>query len=133
FRLKGKKLKGEFVLARMRSRRPGSKGTEWLLIKKRDEAAKEGFDANDPKFDFSVLTKRSMADIGGDEEARRWKSNRPAASTKSPGPGKNAWLADAIRKYDRKKSRSTTEGTENTEKGKTRSKSKLKSSPTRAP
>src|SRR5438874_2860362 len=112
FRLKGKKLKGEFVLARMRSRRPGSKGTEWLLIKKRDEAAREGFDANDPKFDFSVLTKRSMADIGGDEEARRWQSNRPAASTKSPGEGKNAWLTDAIRKYDRKKSRSTTESTE---------------------
>src|SRR5205823_8208557 len=91
FRLNGKKLKGEFVLARMRSRRPGSKGTEWLLIKKRDEAAKEGFNANDPKFDFSVLTKRSMAEIGGDEEARRWKSNRPAASAKTPGNGKNAW------------------------------------------
>src|SRR5438876_11294577 len=28
FRLEGEKLKGEFVLARMRSRRPGSKGTE---------------------------------------------------------------------------------------------------------
>src|SRR5438309_10051364 len=43
FRLKGKKLNGEFVLARMRSRRPDSKGTEWLMIKKRDEAAKPGF------------------------------------------------------------------------------------------
>src|ERR1041384_103937 len=32
FRLKGKKLKGEFVLAHMRARRPGSKGNEWLLI-----------------------------------------------------------------------------------------------------
>src|SRR3954470_21781178 len=42
FRLKGKKLNGEFVLARMRSRRPGSKGTEWLLIKKRDEGVREG-------------------------------------------------------------------------------------------
>src|SRR3954454_17130524 len=38
FRLKGKKLNGEFVLAHMRSRRPGSKGTEWLMIKKRDES-----------------------------------------------------------------------------------------------
>src|SRR5216117_3728793 len=41
FRLDGKKLKGEFVLAHMRSRRPGSKGTEWLLIKKRDEGVQE--------------------------------------------------------------------------------------------
>ena len=43
FHLHGDKLNGEFVLARMRSRRPGSKGTEWLLIKKRDEFAKPGF------------------------------------------------------------------------------------------
>ena len=34
FRLHGKKLNGEFVLARMRSRRQVSKGNEWLLIKK---------------------------------------------------------------------------------------------------
>src|SRR5438067_2838792 len=54
FRLNGKKLKGEFVLARMRSRRPGSKGTEWLLIKKRDQYVKEGFDANSPKLDSSA-------------------------------------------------------------------------------
>ena len=66
FRLNGKKLKGEFVLAQMRSRRPGSKGTKWLLIKKRDEAAKEGFDANSPKLDWSVLTKRSLQEIAGD-------------------------------------------------------------------
>src|SRR5438309_7343130 len=43
FRLHGEKLKGEFVLAKMRSRRPGSKGTEWLLIKKKDECAQPDF------------------------------------------------------------------------------------------
>src|SRR5512142_976390 len=43
FRLHGEKLQGEFVLARMRSRRPGSKGTEWLLIKKRDQYAKQAY------------------------------------------------------------------------------------------
>src|SRR4030088_590802 len=53
-RLNGEKLKGEFVLAKMRSRRPGSKGTEWLLIKKKDEYAKPGF--NIDKLDYSVLT-----------------------------------------------------------------------------
>src|SRR3954470_16275103 len=51
FRLDGQKLKGEFVLARMRSRRPGSRGNEWLLIKHRDEAVQEGFDANSSKLD----------------------------------------------------------------------------------
>src|SRR2546428_9581450 len=44
FRLDGQKLKGSFVLAHLRSRRPGSKGTEWLLIKHRDEYVQPGYD-----------------------------------------------------------------------------------------
>lgn len=133
FSLKGKKLNGEFVLARMRSRRPGSKGTEWLMIKKRDEAAKPGFNANDPKWDYSVLTKRSMADIGGDSQSREWQSNRAASAksslhsssksgAKTSGRGKNAWLADAIRKYDATKNPLTTKSAKNTEKKKVKTK-----------
>lgn len=76
FRLHGKKLNGEFVLAHMRSRRPGSKGTEWLLIKKRDEATQPGF--NIDSLDYSVLTGRSLAEIGGDEKSAEWESNRKA-------------------------------------------------------
>jgi bifunctional non-homologous end joining protein LigD len=98
----------------MRSRRPGSKGTEWLLIKKRDEFAQEGFAATDDEQDYSVLTKRSMAEIGGDAESRRWKSNRGASAKVTAKKGKNAWLADAIRKHDAK-SNLTTENTEDTE------------------
>lgn len=74
FKLAGEKLKGEFVLARMRSRRPGSKGTEWLLIKKKDEAMEEGF--NIDKLDSSVLTNRSLNEIAGDEGSAEWQSNR---------------------------------------------------------
>jgi bifunctional non-homologous end joining protein LigD len=80
FRLAGEKLKGEFVLARMRSRRPGSKGTEWLLIKKKDEAMKEGF--NIDKLDYSVLTHRSLSEIAGDEGSAEWESNRKTAVRK---------------------------------------------------
>jgi bifunctional non-homologous end joining protein LigD len=80
FRLHGKKLNGEFVLAHMRSRRPGSKGTEWLLIKKRDEAVQEGFDVDD--LDYSVTTNRSLAEIAGDTGSREWQSNRKAAVKK---------------------------------------------------
>ncbi|HEU5414572.1 MAG TPA: DNA polymerase ligase N-terminal domain-containing protein [Candidatus Angelobacter sp.] len=76
FRLHGKKLNGEFVLAHMRSRRPGSKGTEWLLIKKRDEAMQPGFDID--ALDYSVLTGRSLAEIGGDQKSAEWESNRKA-------------------------------------------------------
>ena len=80
FQLNGEKLKGEFVLAKMRSRRPGSKGTEWLLIKKKDDAMKPGF--NIDKLDYSVLTKRSLSEIAGDEGSDEWQSNRKAGKGK---------------------------------------------------
>ena len=117
FRLHGKKLKGDFVLARMRSRRPGSKGNEWLLIKHRGAGDVPGFDAGSSKLDWSVLTKRSLAEIAGDARAKEWKSDRKAAPT-SHG-GKNAWLADSIAAADRKK-RSTAERAETAEKSKKR-------------
>jgi bifunctional non-homologous end joining protein LigD len=108
FVLRGEKLKGSFVLAHMRSRRPGSKGTEWLLIKHRDDEAVPGYDID--HYDYSALTHRTLDQIAGDEGAREWKSSRPAA--KSPG---KAWLAEAIAKADqRRKNKSTTENTEST-------------------
>ncbi len=76
FRLHGKKLNGEFVLAHMRARRPGSKGNEWLLIKKKDDAMQPGFDID--SLDYSVLTHRTLAEIGGDKDAAEWESNRKA-------------------------------------------------------
>jgi bifunctional non-homologous end joining protein LigD len=97
FQLKGKKLKGEFVLAHMRSRRPGSKGTEWLLIKKRDDAVQEGFDANSKKLDWSVLTKRSLEQIAKDEGSAEWESNRKASPSR-----KADWLKDSIAKAEKK-------------------------------
>jgi bifunctional non-homologous end joining protein LigD len=80
FRLHGEKLNGEFVLAKMRSRRPGSKGTEWLLIKKKDDAMQPGFDID--KLDYSVLTQRSLREIAGDEGSAEWESNRKAQTKK---------------------------------------------------
>src|SRR5688572_4827779 len=62
-RLHGKKLKGDFVLVKTRSRRPGSKGNEWLLIKKNDEFVQSPYDATNDEHDWSVLTKRSLAEI----------------------------------------------------------------------
>ena len=97
FRLQGQKLQGEFVLARMRSRRPGSKGTEWLLIKKKDESARPGFAIDD--YDFSATSGRSLAEIAGDSSSKQWQSNRAAA----PPRGKNAWLAESIAQADARK------------------------------
>ena len=99
FRLKGKKLKGEFALAQMKSRRPGSKGNEWLLLKHRDDTVVEGYDID--KFDSSVLTNRSLDQIAEDEGAAEWKSSRPAASR--GGGAKSDWIADSVAKADKKK------------------------------
>jgi bifunctional non-homologous end joining protein LigD len=106
-RLHGKKLNGDFALIHMRSRRPGTKGTEWLLIKKQDDAVVKGYDID--QYDESVLTHRSMADIAGDAGSKQWTSSRPV----SRGAVKAPWLADAIAKFDKKsKTKITTEDTE---------------------
>ena len=97
FRLNGKRLKGDFALIKMKGRRPGSKGNEWLMIKKHDDQVVEGYDAGE--IDESVLSHRSMDEIAGDAGSREWKSSRPAAR----GKLKAAWLADAVAKLDQKK------------------------------
>src|SRR5260370_13946155 len=89
FRLNGKRLKGDFDVVHIKAGRPGSKGNEWLLIKKKDDHVVAGFDID--SYDTSVLTDRTMAQIAGDEGSAEWKSSRPA----SRGKVKAAWLADA--------------------------------------
>ena len=105
FRLQGEKLHGEFVLAHMKSRRPGTKGTEWLLIKHRDEAVEPGYDIDD--YDYSVLTKRSLNEIAGDQKSAEWQSNRAASPNVIK---KNAWLADSIKKADQKAAKQAVKG-----------------------
>ena len=110
YRLHGKRLKGDFALVKMKGRRPGSKGNEWLMIKKHDDYVVEGYDAGE--FDESVLSKRSMEEIAGDAGSREWTSSRPAGR----GKLKAAWLADAVARVESKKTAgkkkvSTTKGT----------------------
>src|SRR5579859_977725 len=65
FNLYGDKLHGSWVLVRMRHDRTGGNRTNWLLIKHRDEYAKEG-EANDIlDEDRSVASGRSIAEIAG--------------------------------------------------------------------
>jgi bifunctional non-homologous end joining protein LigD len=107
-RLHGKRLNGDFALIHIKGRRPGSKGTEWLLIKKHDEHEDASWDID--KYNTSVLSKRTMGQIAGDEGSAEWKSSKPATR----GKVKAAWLADTLEKLDKKKSKATT--TEDTEK-----------------
>jgi bifunctional non-homologous end joining protein LigD len=113
FRLKGKRLNGDFALVHIKGR-SGSKGNEWLLIKKKDDHVVAGFDIE--AFDTSILTDRTMAQIAGDEGSAEWTSSRPA----SRGKVKAAWLADAVARADAKRRALTAERAEKTESKKPR-------------
>lgn len=63
FTLAGKRLRGSFVLVRMRSDRDGGKRTNWLLIKHRDEHAVDGDGEAVLKADTSVASGRKMPAI----------------------------------------------------------------------
>jgi len=95
-RLHGKRLKGDFALIHMKARRPGSKGTEWLLIKKQDDEAVAGYDTE--QYDTSVLSKKTIGQIAGDKESAQWKSSRPASRGRLKAP----WLAETLAKLEKK-------------------------------
>jgi bifunctional non-homologous end joining protein LigD len=79
FTLYGEKLGGSWVLVRMRNDRDGGKRTNWLLIKHRDEYAKEG-KANDIlEADKSVASGRTMDQIA----AGKGRAPKPFMTAKS--------------------------------------------------
>jgi len=97
FRLHGQKLNGDFALVHIKARRPGSKGTEWLLIKKHDDDAVTGYDID--QYDTSALSKKTMAQIAGDEGAAEWQSSKKASRGRLKAP----WLAESLAQLDKKK------------------------------
>jgi len=87
FTLHGEKLRGSWVLVRMRHDRSGGKRTNWLLIKHRDEFAKEGNANNILDADRSVASGRTMDQIA----AGKGKAPKPFMTAKS-----NRASADAV-------------------------------------
>ena len=79
FRLYGKRLKGDFVLVRMKPRKEDRGRQNWLLIKKRDEYAGED---NEPteEFDTSAKSGRTMEQIESGDSAV-WTSNKAQKKT----------------------------------------------------
>jgi bifunctional non-homologous end joining protein LigD len=63
FILKGQRLHGSWVLVRMKHDRTGGKRVNWLLIKHRDEFAREDDDGALLREDRSVASGRMMAEI----------------------------------------------------------------------
>jgi bifunctional non-homologous end joining protein LigD len=119
FRLNGKRLQGDFALVKMRGRRPGSKGNEWLMIKKYDDHVVEGYDIE--ALDTSVLSGRTLEQVAGDAGSAEWKS-RPTGR----GKLKAAWLADAVARVEKKKQEKKKQGltTEDTEEHRRKAKKK---------
>ncbi|HET6578732.1 MAG TPA: DNA polymerase ligase N-terminal domain-containing protein [Gemmatimonadales bacterium] len=71
FELRGKRLKGSWVL--VRTRRGDPRRAQWLLIKHRDEAAEPGSDVVE-EYQTSVASGRTMDEIAAGRKPRR----RPA-------------------------------------------------------
>jgi len=91
FALEGEKLRGRWHLVRM-NRRAGESKEPWLLIKARDEEARE---VNDPDIleqePLSVVSGRSMPEIAeGKGRKRVWHSNRSVADNVKSGAIKGA-------------------------------------------
>ncbi len=82
-RLHGNRLKGDFVLVRMKKDRTGGKPENWLLIKKRDAYAGEG-DEPTEVYDTSVKTRRTMDEIRDGADSAVWTS---AEAQKKTGEG----------------------------------------------
>jgi bifunctional non-homologous end joining protein LigD len=96
-RLHGQRLKGDFALIHIKSRRPGTKGTEWLLIKKHDQQVEKAFAID--RYETSVISGRTMAEIAGDKGSAEWESSKKA----SPGKITAPWLAESLERLAKKK------------------------------
>jgi bifunctional non-homologous end joining protein LigD len=84
FTLHGAKLRGAWALVRMKSRREGDKGDNWLLIKEQDASAVPGSDdAVVVQETKSASTGRDMAAIAA--EADRVWSSKQGGETKASG------------------------------------------------
>ncbi len=75
--LQGEKLCGAFTLIKLeRQSKNSSRRDYWLLIKSRDEYADPSWDIESPRFDYSVLTGRTLEEIRDGKPTKR----RPARS-----------------------------------------------------
>ncbi|HTA41970.1 MAG TPA: DNA ligase D [Bryobacteraceae bacterium] len=84
FRLHGEKLNGTWAIVLMKNR---GKGNEWLLIKKKDEAAQTPFDIED--LAYSVKTGRTQEEIAGDLPAHKKKAAPVKKGLKKKVPAVN--------------------------------------------
>ncbi|MGA2055515.1 MAG: DNA ligase D [Bradyrhizobium sp.] len=87
FTLHGDKLHGSWVLVRMRHDRGGGKRTNWLLIKHRDEYAREGDENSILEEDRSVASGRGMDQIA----AGKGKAPKPFMTARGNAKADAVW------------------------------------------
>jgi bifunctional non-homologous end joining protein LigD len=90
FRLHGKRLKGDYVLVRMKPRKEDRGRQNWLMIKKRDDYAGDG-DEPTETYDTSARSGRTMEQIrSGDVPIWTSKAQKktPARPAKRPRAAK---------------------------------------------
>jgi bifunctional non-homologous end joining protein LigD len=98
FTLEGERLKGSWVLVRMRTDRYGGKRTNWLLIKHRDSGARPGDADALLKEDRSVASGRTLKEIA-DGVGKRPKPFMLAKSHKARADA--VWTRNAVAKPTR--------------------------------
>ncbi|MFA6044069.1 MAG: DNA ligase D [Phycisphaerales bacterium] len=87
FTLFGERLKGAWTLTRLKSDSGATSSHEnWLLIKRRDEFAREGGQAALKDTDPSVTSGRSLREIASDLQSRTWDSSQPDSTPTSFPP-----------------------------------------------
>jgi bifunctional non-homologous end joining protein LigD len=75
--LQGEKLCGLFTLIKLeRQSKNSSRRDYWLLIKSRDEYADPSWDIESPRFDYSVLTGRTLEEIRDGKPIKRRSARR---------------------------------------------------------
>ncbi|HYL26538.1 MAG TPA: non-homologous end-joining DNA ligase [Candidatus Nitrosotalea sp.] len=81
FVLRGKKLRGEFTLVKIKPRE-NEHGDPWLLLKDRDQHADDSYDpAEHPE---SVKSGKTLADVARDPRAKTWQSKPSARHAMAP-------------------------------------------------
>jgi bifunctional non-homologous end joining protein LigD len=108
FTLDGEKLHGSWVLVRMRHDRNGGKRTNWLLIKHRDEYAREDTGDIILDEDKSVASGRAMSEIA----AGKGKAPKPfMLATNGRGKSDAVWNSDRGTAADARAERETVQPT----------------------
>jgi bifunctional non-homologous end joining protein LigD len=100
FKMKGRKLKGEFALVKMHGRGENT----WLLIKHRDDYAVDSYDAEDYAKKSSV---KKSAEKKAAREAKKHPVKKAATNALKKAPSKKAVTKRAIKKTATKKSAAT--------------------------